>query len=205
MIDVNIQSSIKITGSKTIYFDPLNMEEYHDADYIFITHTHYDHLELSSIKKIIKYDTIIIGPEDIKNKINNDIIDNNIICIKPLDELELPGIKVKGLYSYNKNKSFHKKENNWLGYYIVFDNKKYYIAGDTDALEENENMDVDIAFVPIGGIYTMDYSEAASFINKLKPKEVIPIHYGMVVGDKEDFLYFKDLVKNSIVSEYIKL
>ena len=203
MINVNIQSSIKITGSKTIYFDPLNMSDYHDADYIFITHTHYDHLELDSIKKIVKEDTIIIGPEDIKDKIIG--INNRIICIKPLDELNLPNITVKGLYSYNKNKTFHKKENNWLGYYLVFDDKKYYIAGDTDALDENKNLDVDIAFVPIGGTYTMDYNEAADFVNEMKPKEVIPIHYGMVVGSRDDFLHFKGLVKDSLVSEYIKL
>ena len=203
MIEVNVQSSIKITGSKIIYFDPLMMDNNHDADYIFITHTHYDHLELVSIKKILKEDTIIIGPEDIKDKLEG--ISNKIICIKPLDELSLPGIKVKGLLSYNTNKSFHEKEFNWLGYYLEFDNKKYYIAGDTDAIDENKKLDVDIAFVPIGGTYTMDYSEAATFVNEMKPKEVIPIHYGMVVGDREDFLYFKDLVKESIVSEYIKL
>ena len=81
MIEVNIQSSIKITGSKIIYFDPLMMNEVHDADYIFITHTHYDQLELVSIKKILKEDTIIIGPEDIKDKLEG--INNKIICIKP--------------------------------------------------------------------------------------------------------------------------
>ena len=203
MIEVNVQSSIKITGSKTIYFDPLMMNEVHDADYIFITHTHYDHLELTSIKKILKEETIIIGPYDMKDKL--DGISNNIIYIYPEEELELPNIKVKAVPAYNINKSFHKKEFNWLGYYLVFDDKKYYIAGDTDALPENNNLDVDVAFIPIGGVYTMDYSEAAQFVNEMKPKEVIPIHYGMVVGSKEDLLYFKDLVKESIVSEYIKL
>ena len=36
MITVNCQSSIKITGEKIIYFDPLKIEENHDADIIFI-------------------------------------------------------------------------------------------------------------------------------------------------------------------------
>jgi L-ascorbate metabolism protein UlaG (beta-lactamase superfamily) len=153
--------------------------------------------------KIIKEDTIIIGPIDIIEKLTG--VKNKIYSIAPGEELSFPGIKVKGVPAYNLNKSFHKKEFNWLGYYLEFDDKKYYIAGDTDALDENKNLDVDIAFIPIGGTYTMDYSEAAAFVNELKPKEVIPIHYGMVVGSKEDFLYFKDLVKYSKVSEYIKL
>ena len=50
---LNAQSSIKITAEKTIYFDPyLIKEESHDADFILITHDHYDHFDLDSINKI---------------------------------------------------------------------------------------------------------------------------------------------------------
>ena len=34
-INVNIQNSIRISGSKILYFDPLEVESKHDADYIF--------------------------------------------------------------------------------------------------------------------------------------------------------------------------
>lgn len=40
-------------------------------------------------------------------------------------------------------------------------------------------------FVPIGGTYTMDYKEAADYTNSIKPKYVIPIHYGTIVGKKK--------------------
>ena len=47
-IEVNTQSSIKLIGEKTIYFDPyLINNNYNDADYIFITHSHYDHFSLN--------------------------------------------------------------------------------------------------------------------------------------------------------------
>ena len=53
-IEVLYHSSIRIEKEgKVIYFDPYNIsEEYHDADLIFITHNHYDHLDPSSIEKI---------------------------------------------------------------------------------------------------------------------------------------------------------
>lgn len=63
MLNVNCQSSIKITGDKVIYFDPLKVAETHDADYIFITHTHWDHFSLEDIQKIRKESTKIIGPK----------------------------------------------------------------------------------------------------------------------------------------------
>ena len=43
-LEVLCHSSIRITGSKTIYVDPFRIKEnYKDADYIFCTHSHYDH------------------------------------------------------------------------------------------------------------------------------------------------------------------
>ena len=60
-ISVNTRSSIKITGTKTIYFDPLEIEgEPHDADVVFITHEHYDHFSPDDIRKVIKDDTKMI-------------------------------------------------------------------------------------------------------------------------------------------------
>ncbi len=51
-VQVLTHSSIKITGKKTIYFDPFEVrEESHDADLILITHDHYDHYSLEDIKK----------------------------------------------------------------------------------------------------------------------------------------------------------
>ena len=54
-IAVNIQSSIRIRGSKTLYFDPWQIDgEPHDGDYVFITHEHYDHFSPEDIMKAIK-------------------------------------------------------------------------------------------------------------------------------------------------------
>ena len=79
-ITINAQSSIKITDDKILYFDPFKIKnETHDADLIFITHDHFDHLDLDSINKIIKDDTIIVIPESCKNKINL----KNIIPVIP--------------------------------------------------------------------------------------------------------------------------
>ena len=45
-ISVNTQSSIRIAGSKNLYFDPFKISTAeHDADIVFITHAHYDHLD----------------------------------------------------------------------------------------------------------------------------------------------------------------
>ena len=50
-ITINTQSSIRIAGDQIIYFDPFKISDRkNDADLIFITHDHYDHLDPSSKK-----------------------------------------------------------------------------------------------------------------------------------------------------------
>ncbi len=207
MLNVNCQSSIKITGDKVIYFDPLKVAENHDADYIFITHTHWDHFSLEDIQKIRKESTKIIGPKDIKSDLKTlNIKEENIITTTPNQELLLDNIKIKTQPAYNTNKSFHTRENAWLGFVITIENITYYIMGDTDALTENENIKCDVLCIPIGGTYTMDAKEAADFTNKLNPKTVIPIHYGLVVGTQEDLNIFKSNINPSIqIEEKINL
>ena len=207
MLTVNCQSSIKIIEEKIIYFDPLKVEELHDADYIFITHTHWDHFSKEDILKIRKETTKIIGPNDIQEEsLNMGFQKQNIYLVAPYQELSFENIKIKTVPAYNKEKPFHPKENFWVGYVVTINNTTYYIQGDTDALEENEKINCDILCIPIGGTYTMDKKEAAEFTNKLNPKTVIPIHYGLVVGTKEDVDWFKSNVNKEIeVKELITL
>ena len=180
-------NSIKIVGSKVVYIDPYKIEEEsHDADFILCTHTHYDHYSLEDIEKIKKKSTVIIAPADIQG----------IIKVVPNVKYEIEGLKFKTTYAYNLNKEFHPKENNWVGYIIELDGKKYYIAGDTDFVPEIKDIKCDIAFLPIGGTYTMNKEEAAELAKSIDAKIIVPTHYGLIVGEKSDGKEFANLLKN---------
>lgn len=63
-ITISAQSSICITGERTVYFDPYMMpEECHDADFIFITHAHSDHFSPEDIRKVMKTESIFVSPK----------------------------------------------------------------------------------------------------------------------------------------------
>lgn len=185
-IEVNTQSSIRLELDKIIYFDPFQIkEDKHDADIIFITHEHYDHLDKDSIEKIKKDNTLIIAPKSMEKTIN-EIEVNDYKYLNPNEEINIDNINIKTIPAYNIDKDFHPKENNWLGYIITYNNITYYIAGDTDKTIDNESVKCDIAFLPIGGYYTMDASDASNLAKIINPKVVIPIHYGTIVGNKTD-------------------
>ena len=199
MIDVLCHSSIRIEEDKIIYVDPFKIEQkYNDADYIFCTHSHYDHFSPEDIEKVKKEDTTIIVPSDIEEQARK-IFNNNVVIVEPAKEYQIKDLKFKTTYAYNINKKFHPKENKWVGYIIELNNKKYYIAGDTDNIEEIQNIECDIALIPIGGTFTMDYKESAELANTIKADIVIPTHYGSIVGEKEDAIKFKELVKDKKV------
>ena len=182
-IKVLNHASIKMTGQKTIYFDPYQlMEEYHDADIIFITHDHYDHYEESSIKNAMTDKTILVVPTSLEEQART--LSTNLILVEPNKTYTIDDILVDVIPSYNTNKDFHPKEKNYVGYNITIDDTKYYIMGDTDRTSEADSVQTDICLVPIGGTYTMNVDEAVAYINDLKPKKAIPIHYGTVAGDK---------------------
>ena len=199
-IKVLNHASIKITDSKTIYFDPYKFQtKANDADYIFITHDHYDHYDEESIKNVIKEDTILIVPSCLKEQAST--LTNNLIAVEPNQSYKLVNLSFETIRSYNLNKQFHPKEKNYVGYNVTSDNIKYYIMGDTDRTEESDKVRTDICFVPIGGTYTMDVEEAATYINNLKPKKVIPIHYGSIVGDISLGEKFKNKIDEKIEVE----
>ena len=222
-ISVNTQSSIKIKGSLTVYIDPYKItKEAHDADVILITHSHYDHLDPASIKNVAKEYVPVVCPKTIagevraaldKEGVEYDLADMEVGSKytfknredenKQYDthEEEIDALSVR---AYNKDKSFHKKEYDWFGYVFTLDGIKYFDAGDSDVIPEYESPDfegIDVAFLPIGGTYTMTAEEAASLADKIKPKYLIPIHYGSIVGSRKDV----DTLKSSIKGDGIKV
>lgn len=199
-IEVLYHSSIRINKEKTIYIDPFKIDRnYNDADIIFITHDHYDHYSEEDIDKVTNENTVIVIPEELLTKVLKKGINKNaIITVEPNQKYMVQGIKFETVPAYNTNKTFHPKENDWVGYVIELNDVKYYIAGDTDITEENKKVKCDVAFVPVGGTYTMDFKEAAQLVNEIQPKVAVPIHYGSVVGTKQDAEEFIKLLHTNI-------
>ena len=199
-IKVFNQASIKLEDDVNIYFDTYDFKsEVHDADYIFITHNHYDHYDEESINKIMNSNTIIIVPNSLKEKAMK--LTNNVIAVLPNNTYQVDTIKFETVASYNIDKKFHPKENNNVGYILTIKGIKYYVMGDTDRTQETDMVKTDVCFVPIGGTYTMDVFEAIEYINYIKPKKVIPIHYGSIVGDINLGEEFKNKINKEIEVE----
>lgn len=203
-IEVFTHSSIRITERDLrIYIDPFQFHrERNNADYILITHDHYDHFSPSDIQLVAKPSTILVVPENMLEKAKEvEGMVAEIRTVKPGETYDFGDFKVETVAAYNIGKSFHPKEAGWVGYIVMIAGQRIYIAGDTDETEEALNVVCDVALVPIGGTFTMDAREAARLINNIRPKVAIPTHYGSVIGSRYDAETFRDSVDFTIPVE----
>ncbi len=202
-IDVFIQNSIRInSGIGIVYVDPFKMEkDWNDADFILITHDHYDHFSPKDIARVKKEGTVLVVPEKMLSKAQKESGIENIETVKPGTYHEIGDLELETIPSYNVMKPFHPKMAGWVGYILKIDGKRIFIAGDTDATKEAKEVKCDIALVPIGGTYTMDAKKAAELVNEIRPDVAIPTHYGSIVGSMNDAKIFAGNVKDTIKVE----
>ncbi len=179
------------SGGKVIYTDPFQIKDgLPKADLILITHAHPDHCSPDDVKKIVKKDTVIVAPVGCEEKLKG-----NTRKVKPGDRLTEMGVEIEAVPSYNTNKKFHPKSNNWVGYIFAVEGKRIYLAGDTDRIPEMKTFRCDIALLPVSGTYVMTAEEAAQAAYDIKPGVAVPMHYASIVGSEEDAEKFRKLYK----------
>ena len=191
-IDFLGHATFRIRGSKTVYFDPYQLATQDEADLILVTHSHFDHLSLDDVKKIAGRNTTVVCSKDCVDQVK--LLVGMVIGIDPFEKTEVGEVRVESVPAYNIDKEFHPRANNWNGYVLTLDGVRYYHPGDTDKIPEMKNVQTDVAFLPVGGTYTMDCNEAAEAVELIDLKYAVPMHYGSIVGSDSDAKKFVQLV-----------
>jgi L-ascorbate metabolism protein UlaG (beta-lactamase superfamily) len=174
-----------------IYIDPWGVTTDDPADAIFITHAHFDHFQPEEIERLRTPKTRILAPTNVASELTG-----NVTAVRPGDSLDVLGIKIQAVPAYNlleERLEMHPKRNGWVGYVLSLGSNTYYHAGDTDHAPELTEVRSDVAFLPIGGTYTMDAAEAAGLAKVIEPRVAVPMHYGFVVGSPSDADRFASL------------
>lgn len=176
------QSSVRIRrGGLEIHVDPWGVPEPGPADFILLTHPHFDNFSEEDIDRLRGPGTVIVAPASMKKQLVG--ADH---FLRPGDLLHLEELEILAVPAHNRHKRYHPAENGWLGYVFTVDGTTFYHAGDTDFLEGMRSLHCDVAFLPCNGHYTMTAEEAARAGEACGAKIVVPIHWGDAVGSRED-------------------
>ena len=194
-------SAFRVEGEFRLYFDPYELQgDTPPADLVLISHEHFDHLSLADLHKIVTPATMIVAPAIAESELRKLHHDN--VHYLPLgNSFAFRGARVRGVAAYNLNKfrapgkPFHPKEDHKLGYVVGWSGVRLYHAGDTDAIEEMRQVrPIDVAMLPVSGTYVMTPAEAATAVEMIQPKLVIPMHWGSIVGSRRDAEQFEATV-----------
>ena len=179
------------------------IDDLSNITHVFVTHGHSDHIG-DTVEIARRNKSLIITNHEIAAYLGKFKLKTHAMhiggrtkfdfgTVKMTNALHGSGISDNGNMIYGGNP---------VGFVIEVDSKKIYHAGDTGLTYDMkllEDEKIDVAFLPIGGNYTMDIDDAVKAADFIKAKTVVPMHYntfGLINADPE---LFKNKVRSSDV------
>jgi L-ascorbate metabolism protein UlaG (beta-lactamase superfamily) len=161
------QSCFKIQGKDvTVVTDPygdigLKLPRL-NADILTVSHSHYDHN-------------------------NTGAVNGSPFVVNQPGEYEVKNVFIQGIPSFHDDKSGAERGANII-YLFQLEELKIAHLGDLGTRLSDEQLEklegVDIIFIPVGGVYTIDGKQASDVVSQLEPRIAIPMHY-KIPGLKE--------------------
>lgn len=179
---------------------PIKLDDVSTASIVLVTHDHFDHI--ADAADIVKKTgaTLVAAPETAsKLQSQMGVPSENVIFggygMNIGGSAGLKGITI------TMTQAFHSSETaSPTGYILKLeDGTSIYHAGDTGIFYSmkllGELYKIDLALLPIGGVFTMDPVQASKALKLLKPKMAIPMHYKTFPILEQDASQFVKLAK----------
>jgi L-ascorbate metabolism protein UlaG (beta-lactamase superfamily) len=192
-------ASFRVTvGRAHVYIDPYRVPDGAPAaDLILITHGHYDHFSPQDVERLTKRETWLVGPAAVAERVSGQV--HRIGPGETLEDELVRGIHVSAVAAYNTSKRnpegepFHPRDAGWVGYELNVRGERLYHSGDTDVIPEMDSVTgVDVALLPVSGVYVMTAQEAAEAARRIQPRVAVPMHWGSHIGTEHDARTFAD-------------
>ena len=157
------------------YAPETDYSKFPKADFILVTHEHFDHFDRDAIATLKKDGTQVFANPAVQKMLGfGTALTNGEKRVIAKD------ISLTAVPAYNTtpgHTQFHPKGRD-NGYVLTIDGLRIYIAGDTEDIPEMASLkDIDVAFLPCNQPYTMTPEQVAKAARTIKPKVLFPYHY----------------------------
>ena len=197
--------SIRITfDGREIEVDPVSglkpttdYSAYPKADYIFVTHEHFDHCDTAAIRQLEKQTTVIITNANCAKIIGKGKVMHNGDHLRLADDIR---VDVVPAYNTTPGKEKYHPKGRDNGFILTLDGFRVYISGDTEDIPEMRNIkNIDVAFLSTNQPFTMTPEQTARAAKTIKPKVLFPYHYS-----DTDIQKVADLLKGTGIKVLIR-
>ena len=178
-------------GAAVVYIDPYRVGDGPAADLILITHGHYDHFSPQDVGRLTGKRTLVVAPAAVAERLSG-----RVQSIAPGEAIEpdgVRGVEVRAIAAYNTSKRdasrkvLHPRDADGVGYEVRVGGERLYHSGDTDVIPEmDEVAGVEVALLAVSGVYVMTPGEAAEAARRIQPHVAVPMHWGELIGTRED-------------------
>lgn len=188
-------SAFALKGSKTVYIDPflsgnpaaaLSVKDIDRADMVIVTHDHDDHMG-DAFEICEKTGAVFVSQHELAVMAQEKGLEAEGMNIG--GTIEVRGVSIHMTHALHSTGTGHP-----TGVVVWLDGHAVYHAGDTGLFSDmkliGEMYSPEVALLPIGDRYTMGIEQAVKAVEFIKPKYVVPMHYGtfpIIVTDPEEF------------------
>ena len=168
--------SIRITfDGREIEVDPVrglkpttDYSTYPKADYIFVTHEHFDHCDTVAVRKLEKPTTVIITNANCAKIIGKGKVMHNGDHLQLADDIQVEAVPA---YNTTPGKEKYHPKGRDNGFILTLDGFRVYISGDTEDIPEMRNFkNIDVAFLSTNQPFTMAPEQTTRTAKIIKPK-----------------------------------
>ncbi|MGZ3770017.1 MAG: MBL fold metallo-hydrolase [Bdellovibrio sp.] len=187
-------SPVSFLGPKRQAAVPFKMDELPPVDVVLLSHNHYDHMDIPTLKNLagLYTNTLFLVPLGNQKFLNNEGIKN----VKEMDWWDSYNIKTAVLtfvpaQHWSQRNFFDYKKTLWGGWHVATPKNKILYSGDTGYSKDFQDIhkklgDVDVAIIPIGcyepqwfmKLYHVNPEEALQIHQDIKAKLSIGVHWG---------------------------
>lgn len=163
--------------------EPLDLESLEGLDAVLISHVHYDHLDLGSLRKLRGANALVMprgGASLVRRRVSAPVHE-----LDAGETVEIGSLTVEAVPAKHDSSRLFGKKTEALGY-VVSGSQRVYFLGDTDLFPALAEVapDTDVALVPIWGwgpslgTGHLDPRRAAEAVALIRPRLAVPIHWG---------------------------